>query len=224
MTLFAYCELLAISLQVGKIAKTFESHKHYFSSYIYPLIEETHADLNSNMSLLYQAPTCEILHLEENKDYKPPKQLFYDAVFDRSEDRKTRNKRDTYVPQKGDVIALTERRPRCIDDLNMPPRHYLLALVTRGDGEDSPFLPQILTSKPVFREKAEEGEGKWVSLIATFLINITTNDRIWTALKGGKNLGIIKEVLSADSTVSFMIYCFDLFIIKCKKPLQFRLH
>ncbi|KAL5723422.1 hypothetical protein ACHQM5_006826 [Ranunculus cassubicifolius] len=118
------------------------------------------------------------------------------------------NKRDTYEPQKGDVIALTCMRPKCIDDLNRPPRNYLLAFVSRGDDEESLNLPQILTSKPLWREEDNEGENddkdgleKWRPLYATFLINITTNTRIWTALTGGKNYNIVKAVLNADSNV-----------------------
>ncbi|PIA63241.1 hypothetical protein AQUCO_00200927v1 [Aquilegia coerulea] len=148
----------------------------------------------SSMGLLYQAPTCAILSVEKSKGHESPKNLLYDVVFGIPKDGK--NKRDTYVPQKWDLIALTNVRPKCIDDLNRPPRLYFLAIVVRGDDEDSPILPQILTAKPIVVEYGEKRE----SLLVTFLININTNIRIWDALKGGKNLNIITEVLQADST------------------------
>ncbi|KAF5199539.1 Helicase sen1 [Thalictrum thalictroides] len=181
--------------KVEKIPETFSSVAHYKKSYLYPLVEETHADMCSSMELLYQAPTCEILSLEESKGHEPPKNLLYDVTFGIPEIGN--NKRDTYKPQNWDLIALTNVRPKCIDDLNRPPRFYLLAVVVRGDDEDSLLLPQILTAKPITVEHGEKCE----SLLVTFLINITTNIRIWDALKGGKNLNIIKEVLHPDSTV-----------------------
>ncbi|KAL5730278.1 hypothetical protein ACHQM5_003120 [Ranunculus cassubicifolius] len=91
----------------------------------------------SSMKFVSHAATCEILHVENSKSYKPPKSLYYDIIFDTSEDREKANKRDTYEPQKGDIIALTYMRPKNIDDLNRPPRNYLLAYVSRGDDEDS---------------------------------------------------------------------------------------
>ncbi|KAL5723305.1 hypothetical protein ACHQM5_006719 [Ranunculus cassubicifolius] len=155
------------------------------------------------MSLLSQAPTCEIVYVEENKDFKPPKNLYYDVIFGTSDGTEKKNKRDTYEPQKGDVIALTDIRPKCIDDLIRPPRNYLLAYVSRGDDEESLSLPEILAAKPIFEEENYDEDGqkkrKPFKLYATFLINITTNLRICTALLGGKNYSIIKEVLSTDS-------------------------
>ncbi|PIA63252.1 hypothetical protein AQUCO_00200936v1 [Aquilegia coerulea] len=153
----------------------------------------------SSMELLYQAPTCAILSVEESKGYESSKNLLYDVIFGTPEDEK--KKRDTYVPQKWDLIALTNVRPKCIDDLNRPPRFYLLAIVARGDDEDSPLFPQILTAKPITVVEVEGDHEKREPLFATFLINITTNLRIWDALKGGLNMNIIKEVLHADSTV-----------------------
>ncbi|KAF9624450.1 hypothetical protein IFM89_011458 [Coptis chinensis] len=179
--------------KVEKIPETFSSVSHYFKSFIYPIIEETHADMFSSMMLLFQAPICEILYVKIGKH---DKDLLYDIKIETRRDEK--DKRDVYEPQKGDVIALSDVRPMCVDDLNRPPRFYVSGLVVRGVDDDSPNMLQILTSKPIsFKERKENGE----TLFATFLINITTNNRIWRALQGENEHNMIKEVLNADSKV-----------------------
>ncbi|KAF9603100.1 hypothetical protein IFM89_033825, partial [Coptis chinensis] len=84
-------------------------------------------------------------------------------------DSDVNNNRDSYEPQAWDVIALSDVRPKRIDDLNRSPRCYLPAVVEIR-------IPY-----------------------ATFLVNMTTNIRIWRALNDGENVKIIKEVLNEDS-------------------------
>ncbi|KAF9624453.1 hypothetical protein IFM89_011461 [Coptis chinensis] len=183
--------------KVEKIPKTFTSVHHYLRTYRNPLIEETHADLLSSMSTLFQAPVCEIIAVEENEDYKLPDNLLYDIKYERQRDEG--NKRDTYEPQMYDVFALTTSvKPKCVDDLNRPPKCYLPAVVVGvGDEDDNPDLFTILTSKPLLEQEYQE---KNIGVLyATFLINIATNIRIWKALHGGENVNILKEVLNADS-------------------------
>ncbi|PIA63255.1 hypothetical protein AQUCO_00200938v1 [Aquilegia coerulea] len=160
--------------KVEKIPETFSSVKHYLSSFVYPLIEETHADMNSRTKILSQAPTCEIMYGRKEKRY-------------------------TYVPEKWDVIALSSVRPMCIGDLNRPLRRYLPAIVVRGGDEDNNNMIQILTSKPIAVKQHEDKKRE--AVFAIFLTNITTNIRIWRALEGEKNSNIINQVLNADSKV-----------------------
>jgi hypothetical protein len=44
----------------------------------------------------------------------------------------TRKDVGKYEPEVGDLIALTDVRPKCIDDLNRPKRFYLIAYVLGG--------------------------------------------------------------------------------------------
>ncbi|XP_042479829.1 probable helicase senataxin, partial [Macadamia integrifolia] len=194
--------------KVKKIPKTFLSAKDYLESFIPPLIEETHAELCSSMMDLSRAtPKCQIVHLEKHKDYKLPRNLFYKIEVLKENDRK--HDKDFYEPQLGDLIALSDVRPVCIDDLNRPRRSYLLAFVTarkivdeEDEDEESCFIT-VRSSKPIVFEE-EELQKKREPLFAIFLINMVTNIRIWKALhpemKGG-NTSVINEVLSTDSTV-----------------------
>lgn len=187
-------------LQVEKIPETFSSVDHYLESYIYPLIEDTHADMTSSVKFLSQAPTREIIYVDECKSYTQVCGLYYNIKLETQRDLK--NRRSTYEPEKWDVIALSDVRPMCIDHLNRSPRFYLPAIIVSGVGEeDGGNIIKILASKPIVVQQPQENKRE--SLFATFLVNITTNIRIWRALKGGKNLNILKEVLTADSKVRF---------------------
>ncbi|KAG6656861.1 uncharacterized protein LOC122308314 [Carya illinoinensis] len=192
--------------QVKTIPDTFLSVEDYKKSFIYPLLEETHADLFSNMTTLFQAPTREILDVETSEAFKPPEDLFYCITL-----KKIANAKEAvgkYIPQFGDLIALTDVRPMSIDDLNRPGRLYLLAYVEWATEEDyvqqqnfddqSLDMIKILASKPIFKEL--NLEEKKETLFAVYLMNMITNIRIWRALSSGLDGGnIIKEVLQANS-------------------------
>jgi senataxin len=112
---------------VKRIPDTFSSVTDYMQSFIPPLIEETHSDLLSNVKGVSRAPTCIIYSVERSKEFKPPKDLFYEITLKTTAD--TGKDVDKYESEVGDVIALTDVRPKCIDDLNRPKRSYLIAYV-----------------------------------------------------------------------------------------------
>ncbi|KAI3877661.1 hypothetical protein MKW98_020142 [Papaver atlanticum] len=175
--------------KVNKIPRTFSSVNQYLDSYRYPLLEETHADLLSNMMNLCKAPKCKILFVEKHKHYKPPSNFIYIMLLS-GEDRKS--DKDVYKPQASDIIAFSDVRPEL---------SYIPAMILRVD-EEMPYLVEVLTSKPIIVED-ENGEENLINdpLFAVFLINMTTNLRIWRALhpSGARNENIIKEVLRANS-------------------------
>ncbi|KAL5723314.1 hypothetical protein ACHQM5_006727 [Ranunculus cassubicifolius] len=145
------------------------------------------------MSLVYQLPACEVIFIEESKNFKAPDNLYYNLKFGKCKDGK--KKRDSYEPQTWDVIAFSYVIPSCIDDLNKPPIFYFPAIVTALGDEDN--IIEIFTIKSV---NIQEQKKKKDPLIVTFLINLTTNIRIWRALNVEKNLDIIKNILDAGST------------------------
>ncbi|KAJ4974650.1 hypothetical protein NE237_007824 [Protea cynaroides] len=182
--------------EVKKIPTTFLSAQHYLTSYIFPLIEETHADLCSSMMNLSQAPKCQIDYVE-SRSLNLAQDFVYFMVVRKEGDGK--HDKEIYEPQKGDLIALSDVRPVCIDDLNRPRRSYLPALVTFAYEDEDSYFFEVVSSKAIVFE--QEVQKKRESLFAVFLINMVTNNRIWNALQQGGNLNIIKEVLSTDSTV-----------------------
>nr|XP_027077588.1 uncharacterized protein LOC113701234 [Coffea arabica] len=188
--------------KVKQVPETFPSTDHYLKSFLYPLIEETHADLFSSMTALSRAPMREVFDVKISKDYKPPKELYYSISLKQM--GMNEKKEGIYEPEFGDLIALTDVRPKCIDDLNRPKRPYLLAIIQGMKDGDSQKLP-ILSSKPLEFEKHEDGKGKnRDKLFAVYLTNLTTNIRIWKALHPDPevvNMKIIKAIMPVDPNV-----------------------
>ena len=83
------------------------------NSFTYPLIEETHADLLSSMSKLHLAPRCEIWSFKQTKNFKPPKDFFYRVTL---KSVSGLQKNGGYEPMVGDIIALTNVRPKYNED------------------------------------------------------------------------------------------------------------
>ncbi|KAK2989329.1 hypothetical protein RJ640_017986 [Escallonia rubra] len=170
-------------------------------SFIYPLIEETRADLSSHTATLFRAPICQIFDVRISKDHEPPKDLYYHLFLMTVRD--TENGEVEYEPEVGDLIALTDVRPKNVNDLNRPKTSYLLAFV-QGENEISNDL-LILSSKPIVYEKNEQKRG---TLFAVSLTNLTTNTRIWNALNldlEGANMNIIRKVLQPSHASEFFL-------------------
>ncbi|XP_059284239.1 probable helicase MAGATAMA 3 isoform X1 [Lycium ferocissimum] len=194
--------------KVKVIPETFESIDHYLRSFVTPLVEETHADLLSNLSTVWRAPALEVLDVKISKDFKPPKGLYYNILLKRTkegEGEKSEAKNESkYKPEVGDLIALTDVRPRRIEDLNRPKRSYLIAIVQGMKNEDSDRIP-ILSSQLIPFQKPDRAKGEHGDkLFIVYLSNLTTNIRIWNALHSdleNANLEIIKTVLKSDPDI-----------------------
>ncbi|KAI8540972.1 hypothetical protein RHMOL_Rhmol08G0026900 [Rhododendron molle] len=189
--------------KVKPIPETFSSTNEYMNSFIDPLIEETHTGLFSSIQSVHRAPTSEIWTVNASKDFKPPKNLYYNISLNRR--RVASSFQAMYEPEIGDLIALTENRPKCIADLGRPKSPYVVAVVQRT-GEYGSENIEIRASKPiglgVYGDRREDKNRR--SLFVVYLANMITNIRIWTALKSeleGGNMNVIKRVLQPDSTI-----------------------
>ncbi|XP_024162204.1 uncharacterized protein LOC112169414 [Rosa chinensis] len=185
--------------QVTTIPETFSTVTSYMKAFVPSLLEETHDELRSSMMSLSRAPTCEILTVETSKDHKPPKDLFYQITYKR---RQGEDYVGAYEPDVGDIIALTNVRPKYIDDLNRSRNSYLIAYVIGSQHGSSDKLP-ILASKSI-NGGGESGNKKMKSksdtLFAVYLMNMTTNVRVWKALNSelGSNTNLFKKVLQVQ--------------------------
>ncbi|XP_076954166.1 uncharacterized protein LOC143628452 [Bidens hawaiensis] len=115
--------------KVSEIPKTLSFVSEYTNSFIYPLFEETHADLCCKILGVKSCPTSQIFGIQPAKDFRLPKSLFYTIILQK--------RLGSYVLVGGDLIALTDVRPRCVDDLKRPHMPYLVALVQRTKVEES---------------------------------------------------------------------------------------
>lgn len=107
-----------------------------------------------------------------------------------------------YEPEVGDLIAVTNGKPRCIGDINQPNGiPYVIALVQRVFKDD---VIQVRSKKQiVFNGKESNNRGKPM-LFVVHLVNLTPNIHIWQALHSkldGENMKIINKVLQSDSKV-----------------------
>lgn len=197
--------MILYCFQVEEIPKTFSSTSHYMNSFIYPLMEETRADLLSKMTTLYRAPTREIFDVKLAKGHKPPKDLYYTVQLKKAIENESRE--GGYDPEAGDLIALTDTRPKYVDDLNTPKRPYLVALVRGRKDEDSNEIV-ILSSNPIVFKKEDKEMKRGTQFFAVHLTNLTTNIRIWTALNSeeGANMKLIKKVLQPNSAVRITLH------------------
>lgn len=177
--------------KVQKIPQTFLSTKDYMQSFIPSLIEETHTDLSSSVTGVSRAPFCEILEVEMSKNFKAPKGLFYQVALKDS---------GTYEPEVGDLIAFTDIKPKNIYDLTRSKRGYHIAYVVGSKDKSSDMIP-ILSSKYMETESYLRSNNAQ-KLYAVYLLNMTTNVRIWKALNSeleGANMNMIEKVLHANS-------------------------
>ncbi|CAI8586121.1 unnamed protein product [Vicia faba] len=189
--------------KVNKIPETFNSATDYKNSFIPLLFEETHADLSSSLTGVSRAPFCEIKNVQESKQLELPnaqKQfirfrhiltLKMTTEFDRVENG------GKYEPGSGDLIAITHIRPKSLNDLNTLKSPYHIAYVSGGKFQSSDKI-SVMSSKymieSVFRKYNKQ------KMYAVFLMNMTTNVRIWRALNSqskGDHLNIIEKVLQS---------------------------
>ncbi|KAI8540977.1 hypothetical protein RHMOL_Rhmol08G0027200 [Rhododendron molle] len=189
--------------QIMPIPETFSSTKEYMDSFIYPLIEETRSGLSESIQAVHLAPVREIWTVNISKDFEPPNALYYNISLNRKRD--IANGKVLYKPKFGDLIALTEDRPKCIRDLDRPKSPYVIAVV-QGMGEYGSEKIELRASKTIvlgeFGDQREDKKKQ--SLFVVYLGNFITEIRIWTALKSeleGGNMNIIKRVLQPDSTI-----------------------
>ncbi|CAI9770914.1 unnamed protein product [Fraxinus pennsylvanica] len=181
--------------QVGKIPELHQSVDRYLGSYVFPLLEETRAELASAMDGVYNAPFAEVIALDAAIPHDTHT-LLYNVKVDRWENRLGHGDREPYRTLPGDVVLLLNRKPESVADLQQVGWTWTFASVTN--------IAEVETddnsTSTDFKVKAEHGieveDGQ--SLYVVFLANITTNRRIWNALCMRKNLDIIETVLSKN--------------------------
>ncbi|RWR84616.1 helicase SEN1-like protein isoform X1 [Cinnamomum micranthum f. kanehirae] len=185
--------------QVATIPNTFQSIPHYFQSYVTPLLEETRADMCSNMKNLSRATT---LKIEDSKRRHKEEGFVYKIEVGPL-------KSSNFMPQSDDVFVLTETKPKVAYDLLKEPSSYHVAVVTNVKaGQSGPrFKVRVKASKPIVLPESYNSKK---FLLAVLVMNIKTNGRIWKSLcldpTMHRNSNVIKDVLQPDSMVGGRCY------------------
>ncbi|KAL2921520.1 putative helicase MAGATAMA 3 [Bienertia sinuspersici] len=186
--------------KVKQIPESFPSVVDYLNSFIDPLIEETHADFCSSLENAAQAPICEITVLRIRQNKPPMYDISTDIIMD------TNLKNNGYLPKTGDVFLLTGSRLDHAEDLNTSGEAFLMAFVIRN-GIDRSCDYHILTSKKL---DSHFSPHKPKRLFATYMINLTTNMRIWWGLNRNPHsskFSLIKSVLHYEYDSSEQTDC-----------------
>jgi senataxin len=160
----------------------------------------------SNLLGVPHAPFCEVLKIErDSKQFKLPKSLYYQISL-----KNTTDFNGKYEPEAGDLIAFTDNKPKRVDDLNTHNCQYNVAYVVAPKDEFSGEVC-ILSSKCLIEADLRRDDTK--NMYAVYLMNMTTNVRIWKALNSqsqGDHLDIIKKVLRPCLNVRITFSFFSL--------------
>ncbi|KAI4355927.1 hypothetical protein L6164_004651 [Bauhinia variegata] len=181
--------------QVKKIPDAFSSKSAYLSSFFFPLIEETRADLSSSITTKLSQP-CEIFLVRKAKTFQLPSDLFYNLVL-------KRHGNGEYQPLVGDLVVLTRVKPMSIHDL-MGPYVVSFAFIhgVKLDYRSIPIEFSVLSSKPII---TPQDHMDTQTIYALHLTNMTTNMRLWMSLNTqlqGSNINIIRQILQNNSSES----------------------
>ncbi|RWR84618.1 helicase sen1-like protein [Cinnamomum micranthum f. kanehirae] len=194
--------------QVARVPNTFQSIHHYFQSYVTPLLEETRAEMCSNMENLSQATT---LKIEESKRRRKEEGFVYNIKVGplkistpNSTSTSTVGGKEPFIPQRDDVFVSTETKPKVAYDLLKEPSSYHVAVVTyvKSDQSGPSYKVRVKASKPIVLPQSDNNKK---FLLAVLVMNIKTNGRIWKSLCSDptmhRNSNVIKDVLQPDSMV-----------------------
>ncbi|KAI4387373.1 hypothetical protein MLD38_005211 [Melastoma candidum] len=190
--------------QVKSIPDTFGSAGEYLRSFIYPLLEETRASLCSSLETISTLPFAQLTSFTKcTRDAGN----FFDAKVDawRNESSGYDN---PYATSPGDVFILANGKPETVQDLQRSGWRWTFAEVVGviqgiDDGDEDDNAAD--TTCKSFRVRVASGDECriWKSVFAVYVMNLTTNKRIMSALLMSRNLDMIKEVSSMGGAVRF---------------------
>ncbi|XVE85520.1 hypothetical protein DITRI_Ditri17bG0097300 [Diplodiscus trichospermus] len=193
--------------QMEKIPVSFQSVEQYFGSYLLPLLEETRAAICSSMEDIARAPYAEVTSLCKAN---PSGELWFNELLfnvnvDYWRNRFSDRGKEPYKTLPGDIFVLAGAKPEAASDLQRIGRSWTFALVTNIQTDYDEDGYQDNSSSTSFKIKALQDISSknemQKSLFVVYLVNVTTDRRIWNALHMNGNLKIIKEVLHTDSMV-----------------------
>nr|KYP39275.1 Helicase SEN1 [Cajanus cajan] len=190
--------------KIMKIELSFLSIDHYRGSYMYPLLEETRAQLCSSMDIIQQAPYAEVRGIKEAKPYE---NKLYNLKIDSWKNRFAHNG-EPYKTLPGDVLILADYKPEAVKDLQRNRRFWsFVSTVWTKEDEDGSMSVclKVKASKDI---DLQELRNKTLFLI--FLTNVNPNRRIWGALHIPGNLKLLTQILCKKDEVEECCSCSSL--------------
>ncbi|XVF85504.1 hypothetical protein PTKIN_Ptkin17bG0122900 [Pterospermum kingtungense] len=158
----------------------------------------------ASMELIARAPYAELMNLYKSKSHGD---LSFDVNVDFWRNRSSDRGKEQYKTLPGDIFVIADAKPETASDLQRLGRTWTFALVTNvlNSEDDDEAGNEDSSSSTSFKVKVLEDitskDEIQKSLFVVYLMNVTTNRRIWSALHMKGNLKIIKEVLQTGSMV-----------------------
>ncbi|MCD7459032.1 hypothetical protein HAX54_039847 [Datura stramonium] len=177
--------------QVEKIPESFESVDHYLGSFVFPLLEETRADIAASLEVIDKAPFGELISFDE---VKPDGSLVFNVKVDYWRNLNG-DGRERYQTLSGDIVIISDAKLETASDLQRLGCNWTFAsVISISDNENDD-----LNASTNFKVKAARdigiSEGMHKSFYIVFLVNLLPSKRVWGALGMRKNLNIIEKVL-----------------------------
>uniref|UniRef100_A0ACD5YSH0 Uncharacterized protein n=3 Tax=Avena sativa TaxID=4498 RepID=A0ACD5YSH0_AVESA len=173
--------------KVKKVPSTFTSLEEYMGSFTIPLIEETRADLFSALEIIKHSPATEVVRINELHS----EQSIY-SILVKKADHDT-GPGEIYALKDADILVLLDRKPTHISDLGRSKVPYVIASVLKAEDGNGHAIVRLSGGRG--------GKQNLVPpLVAVFLINMTTYNRIWSALDlhvaSLRNTSIIEKIVN----------------------------
>lgn len=181
-----------------RIPESFQSVQEYLRSFVFPLLEEIRAELCSVLEAASSSPFAQVLSMKETT---PDAALFYDVEVDSWRNRQSLPGKEPYRSLPGDMLLFTEANPESVSDLQRSGRAWALASITKISGDDK--TDDIISAN--FKVKVsndlsvKDRTCKFSYVI--FLMNITSNKRLWDALHMSGKLEVIQKLLCSKAMV-----------------------
>lgn len=169
----------------------------YLSSFEFPLLEDTRAALAASLETVYKAPFAEVTSVKETK----PDTLLYDVKVDSWRNKISDRGKEPYRTLPGDLVLLSDSKPESVSDLQRIGWMYTFASVTKISDDENCDNCTSSGFKLKTACNIEVGDQQSKSLYVIYLTNMTTNKRIWKALRMRQNLKIIEKVLVRNDLV-----------------------
>lgn len=182
-----------------RIPEIFHSSEDYFPTFVYPLLEETRAQLFSAMETISEAPFAQVVDFEESKPYGTG---IYDFKVDGWKNRVNNHAKEPYKTLPGDVFILADVKPETVADLQRVGTMWTFLSVTNITEDERDIGSTSSHFKVKMSKNIQLVDMKNKSFHVVFMANVLPHRRIWNSLHMYKNLNIIDEILCPSSVVS----------------------
>ncbi|KAI3730446.1 hypothetical protein L1987_61616 [Smallanthus sonchifolius] len=194
--------------QVEDIPQTFESEEHYFGSFVYPLLEETRAELASAMETMYRAPYAEIFSINEARGHG---KLLYDVTVGSWRNKTKVLYTDSMVKEGCNICPFDSNLSQkfdlhILDQLNESQAGAIRAALCKTECCHGSFVEQIW---------GPPGTGKTTTVSVLLFILLQMNRRTLTCAPtnvaivqvASRVLNLVKESFNSTTASGDFFYC-----------------